>query len=322
MPALTLDRLQAAVCFLKMSLDDHGVRFAPPLSAQALEKFECEHTVRLPEDYRFFLTLIGNGGQSGPCFEGVLPLGVFPFTSNPESLLNNLPDLFPFTEPSILIGGGGGQQQDSDDDDTDLCDTTSDDNGASTDDSLDGILGNTYSSSDNDDREDDYDDYDDDDDDDDKYMTSYSLDEELYPNLQVVEQQQQQQRDGSIKHNDTMTVGGYLILGTLAQDRQYFWILICGGACRGEVWIMNKHGFYFPTSRRLKFYEWVEDWLLGGDKINASLWACGLYDPQFSRCFQSGIDNATSDSGSDQEEDYGNSSDNDSNSGYSYDDEL
>jgi hypothetical protein len=278
----------------------------------------------LPEDYRFFLTLIGNGGQSGPCFEGVLPLGVFPFTSNPESLLNGLPDLFPFTEPSILIGGGG-QQQDSGDDDTDLSDTTSDDNGASTDDSLDGILGNTYASSDNDDDDDDgEDDYDSDDDDDDKYMTSYSLDGEVYPNLQVVrQQQQQQQRDGSIKHNGTMTVGGYLILGTLAQDRQYFWILICGGACRGEVWIMNKHGFYFPTSRRLKFYEWMEDWLLGGDKINASLWACGLYDPQFSRCFQSGIDNAaTSDSGSDQEEDYGNSSDNDSNSGYSYDDEL
>lgn len=281
---------------------------------------------RLPEDYRFFLTLIGNGGQCGPCFEGVLPLGVFPFTSDPGSLLNNLPDLFPFTEPSILVIGGGQQQQDSGDDDTDLSDTTSDDNEgrASTDDSLDDISGNTYSSSDNNNNNDDdcEDSYDDDDDDDDKYMTSYSLEEELYPSPPLG-QQQQQQLDDSIKQNGTITVGGYLILGTLAQDRQYFWILICGGACRGEVWIMNIHGFYYPTSRRLKFYQWIEDWLLGGNKINASLWACGLHDPHFTRCFQSGIDNAvTSESGSEQEEDYGNSSDseNDSNSGYSYDD--
>jgi hypothetical protein len=53
--------------------NDHGFRLNPPLSEADTNAFEQLHHITLPEDYRQFLTCIGNGG-AGP-FYGIFPLG-------------------------------------------------------------------------------------------------------------------------------------------------------------------------------------------------------------------------------------------------------
>lgn len=51
----------------------HNYELQPPLSPSVIEEFEKEHGVTLPEDYRHFITQIGNGG-AGP-FYGLFPFG-------------------------------------------------------------------------------------------------------------------------------------------------------------------------------------------------------------------------------------------------------
>jgi hypothetical protein len=51
----------------------HGYKLNPPLPVSVIEAFEERHRVSLPEDYRRFITEIGNGG-AGPSY-GVLPFG-------------------------------------------------------------------------------------------------------------------------------------------------------------------------------------------------------------------------------------------------------
>jgi hypothetical protein len=51
----------------------HDYKLNPPLPLSVVEAFEGRHGVSLPEDYRLFMTEIGNGG-AGPCY-GVLPFG-------------------------------------------------------------------------------------------------------------------------------------------------------------------------------------------------------------------------------------------------------
>src|SRR4051794_17271566 len=51
----------------------HEYRLNPPLSGTVIEAFEVRHRVRLPEDYRHFMTVIGDGGAAP--YYGVLPFG-------------------------------------------------------------------------------------------------------------------------------------------------------------------------------------------------------------------------------------------------------
>jgi len=51
----------------------HQYKLNPPLPLAVVEAFERRHGVSLPDDYRLFLTQIGNGG-AGPYY-GVLPFG-------------------------------------------------------------------------------------------------------------------------------------------------------------------------------------------------------------------------------------------------------
>ena len=50
----------------------HGFRLNRPLAEEPVAAFELQHAVTLPQDYRRFLTVAGNGG-AGP-FYGILPL--------------------------------------------------------------------------------------------------------------------------------------------------------------------------------------------------------------------------------------------------------
>ncbi len=51
----------------------HQYELHQPLSESALVEFESKHEVALPEDYRYFIARIGNGG-AGPYY-GLFPLG-------------------------------------------------------------------------------------------------------------------------------------------------------------------------------------------------------------------------------------------------------
>src|SRR5207247_10746384 len=55
--------------------EHHRYRLGPTLSKAELAAFESANRVPLPEDYRWFLSVVGNGG-AGP-FYGLEPLGTF-----------------------------------------------------------------------------------------------------------------------------------------------------------------------------------------------------------------------------------------------------
>ena len=59
----------------------HNYELKPPLPAEEIEAFEKKYGITLPEDYKYFITQVGNGG-AGP-FYGVFPLGEWAF--NPIS---------------------------------------------------------------------------------------------------------------------------------------------------------------------------------------------------------------------------------------------
>lgn len=88
-----LSRLRAAdPGFRVFGSDHHRYRLGPPLSEEKLAGFESANRVRLPEDYRRFLAVVGNGG-AGPYY-GLEPLGTlgrdlsrpFPFTAATDTL--------------------------------------------------------------------------------------------------------------------------------------------------------------------------------------------------------------------------------------------
>ncbi len=63
-------RQRGLTCF---GSDHHRFRLNRPIREGAVRRFERQHGIRLPEDYRAFLRLAGNGG-AGPYY-GLLPLG-------------------------------------------------------------------------------------------------------------------------------------------------------------------------------------------------------------------------------------------------------
>jgi hypothetical protein len=69
----SLGRLRAADSS-EFGADSHRFLLNKPLTEAVISAFETLHRVRLPEEYRAFLTEVGNGG-AGPCY-GVFPLGM------------------------------------------------------------------------------------------------------------------------------------------------------------------------------------------------------------------------------------------------------
>jgi HEAT repeat protein len=61
----------------------HEFQLNPPLSEKEIQIFECQQSIRLPEDYRLFLQHVGNGG-AGPYY-GLLPLEQWDSAANSDS---------------------------------------------------------------------------------------------------------------------------------------------------------------------------------------------------------------------------------------------
>jgi hypothetical protein len=82
----------------RISTKLRGRTLGAPLSLAAVEAFETEHGVRLPEEYRRFLLQSGNGG-AGPPLYGLMRLGEVPrdFDRNGQDQLARLLRPFPLS---------------------------------------------------------------------------------------------------------------------------------------------------------------------------------------------------------------------------------
>lgn len=74
----------------------HRYHLQSPLVADELATFESQHRIVLPEDYRQFLNLLGNGG-AGPAY-GIFALGQGEEEPLPEAVLANLRTGFALNE--------------------------------------------------------------------------------------------------------------------------------------------------------------------------------------------------------------------------------
>lgn len=77
---------------------EHQYHLDPPLPSEVLDAFEEKHGVSLPDNYRYFITGIGNGG-AGPCY------GLFPFGEEEDGrlwedadVIGDLAEPFPYIE--------------------------------------------------------------------------------------------------------------------------------------------------------------------------------------------------------------------------------
>jgi len=80
--------------------DSHDYELHSTLSDDEISKFEAEHAIRLPDDYRRFLSRVGNGG-AGPYY-GMFRLGETDdgFDYGPwDDFVGILASPFPHTEP-------------------------------------------------------------------------------------------------------------------------------------------------------------------------------------------------------------------------------
>ena len=75
----------------------HRYRLEAPIVADEIVTFERQHGITLPEDYRQFLTQVGNGG-AGPDY-GIYSLGEGEEGPLPAIVLENLPVEFALDEP-------------------------------------------------------------------------------------------------------------------------------------------------------------------------------------------------------------------------------
>lgn len=80
----------------------HQYRLNDPLPATVIDEFEREHGIALPEDYKQFITSIGNGG-AGPYY-GLLPFGQYDGSGDDLCpwddglLVGNVAEPFPYVE--------------------------------------------------------------------------------------------------------------------------------------------------------------------------------------------------------------------------------
>ena len=96
-----LERVRAnGTSFGMFGEDSHGYELGTPLLKEDISAFEMEHGIRLPDDYRQFLTRVGNGG-AGPYY------GLFRFGDMDDGFdhgswgdfVGDLSSPFPHTNP-------------------------------------------------------------------------------------------------------------------------------------------------------------------------------------------------------------------------------
>lgn len=86
----TLKRLDLdCACFAARS---HGYDLNPPVPEEEVARMEAKHGCRFPDDYRSFITELGNGG-AGPAY-GVFPLG----------MQDHMRDVGPWEDGYSLVG--------------------------------------------------------------------------------------------------------------------------------------------------------------------------------------------------------------------------
>ncbi len=81
---------------------EHAIQLLPPLPEESVSAFESQHGIQLPDDFRRFITEVGNG-DIGPGHWAFLPLGQNPNTDNEyhNQYWHELPNVrlpFPFTQ--------------------------------------------------------------------------------------------------------------------------------------------------------------------------------------------------------------------------------
>lgn len=54
-------------------------------------------------------------------------------------------------------------------------------------------------------------------------------------------------------------IGGYIPLGPCFNSKESYWILICEGEQRGQVWVVHWEVGLFPC--HMTFLEWLKDWV-------------------------------------------------------------
>ncbi|KAI8888793.1 hypothetical protein K501DRAFT_209633 [Backusella circina FSU 941] len=181
MPGLSTDQLVREMRQLKYDVESKDIDLGNCMEHRKLHSLERQYEIRLPEDYRIYLTEIGNGMNKGPCREGILAFGKSPENYPLYYSLPILSEAFPFS----------------------------------------------------------------------------NREEGLEPS--------------------SSRIGGYLTLGTTKGSNEHFWILICEGQCRGEIWIASWQGDFYPCTPRMRFSEWLFDWLSDGFKIDDTLSSCECY---------------------------------------------
>jgi hypothetical protein len=92
------DRILAKLRHRRRSLN-------PVLSTEEVAAFESAHEIKLPDGYRDFLLMVGNGGIGPPGY-GIYRLGqvASDMSSQQQSFWRDLPDIlqpFPFTRPWV-----------------------------------------------------------------------------------------------------------------------------------------------------------------------------------------------------------------------------
>ena len=106
----------AQLARIRQRVQARGIVLDPPATAEEVATFESRHGIVLPNDYRMFITELGNGG-AGPIGYGVLPLGKVPSDMRPEERmvwteLRAVRSAFPFTKAWVWENGEASDEGD------------------------------------------------------------------------------------------------------------------------------------------------------------------------------------------------------------------
>ena len=121
-----MDSMAQQIERIEQKLTAQSVSVDRVISEEAVRAFEARHGVRLPDEYRVFITTIGNGRGKGPPDGGLVQLGA-PICGEPwpgARYWSELPDIlepFPFTKTWIW---GSWDQEDETSDEGDFFELT------------------------------------------------------------------------------------------------------------------------------------------------------------------------------------------------------